>query len=153
MLSDAGQRSQWPKIVECLNEGDMLYFSHGFSVTFKDDTGVVPPPHVDVALVAPKGSGRSVRRTSWMASGINASFAVQQDATGRAYERTIALGIAIGAGYLFPTTFKNEVYSRSDRRARRADGRAGGRDGSAVQRPAQEWTFSLAKPSTKLSKN
>nr|MBP8164500.1 ketol-acid reductoisomerase [Anaerolineales bacterium] len=49
LLSDAGQRSQWPKIVECLNEGDMLYFSHGFSVTFKDDTGVVPPPHVDVA--------------------------------------------------------------------------------------------------------
>ena len=57
LLSDAGQRSQWPKIVECLNEGDMLYFSHGFSITYKDDTGVVPPPHVDVALVAPKGSG------------------------------------------------------------------------------------------------
>jgi ketol-acid reductoisomerase len=111
LLSDAGQRSQWPKIVECLGEGDMLYFSHGFSITFKDDTGVVPPPHVDVALVAPKGSGRSVRTNFLDGSGINASFAVQQDATGRAYERTIALGIAIGAGYLFPTTFQNEVYS------------------------------------------
>src|SRR5512145_413334 len=111
LLSDAGQRSQWPKIVECLNEGDMLYFSHGFSVTFKDDTGVIPPPHVDVALVAPKGSGRSVRENFLEGSGINASFAVHQDATGRATERTIALGIAIGAGYLFPTTFKNEVYS------------------------------------------
>jgi ketol-acid reductoisomerase len=111
LLSDAGQRSQWPRIVECLNEGDMLYFSHGFSITFKNDTGVIPPPHVDVALVAPKGSGRSVRSNFLDGSGINASFAVQQDATGHAYERTIALGIAIGAGYLFPTTFENEVYS------------------------------------------
>ena len=111
LLSDAGQRSQWPKIVETLSEGNMLYFSHGFSVTFKDDTGVVPPPHVDVALVAPKGSGRSVRTNFLDGSGINASFAVHQDATGRAMERTIALGIAIGAGYLFPTTFQKEVYS------------------------------------------
>lgn len=111
LLSDAGQRSQWSKIVESLNEGDMLYFSHGFSITFKDDTGVIPPPHVDVALVAPKGSGRSVRTNYLDGSGINASFAVHQDATGRARERTLALGIAIGAGYLFPTTFENEVYS------------------------------------------
>ena len=111
LLSDAGQRSQWPKIIECLNEGDMLYFSHGFSITYKDQTGVIPPPHVDVAMVAPKGSGRSVRTNFLDGSGINASFAVQQDATGRAKERTIALGIAIGAGYLFPTTFQNEVYS------------------------------------------
>ncbi|MEW5828095.1 MAG: ketol-acid reductoisomerase [Chloroflexota bacterium] len=111
LLSDAGQRSNWPKIVECLGEGDLLYFSHGFSVTYKDQTGVVPPPRVDVALVAPKGSGTSVRRNFLAGSGINASYAVHQDATGRAEERTVALGIAIGAGYLFPTTFKNEVYS------------------------------------------
>jgi ketol-acid reductoisomerase len=111
LLSDAGQRSQWPEIVECLNEGDMLYFSHGFSITYKDQTGVIPPPHVDVALVAPKGSGTSVRRNFLDGSGINASFAVHQDATGKARERAIALGIAIGAGYLFPTTFENEVYS------------------------------------------
>jgi ketol-acid reductoisomerase len=111
LLSDAGQRSQWSRIVECLDEGDMLYFSHGFSITFKDDTGVIPPPHIDVALVAPKGSGRSVRTNFLDGSGINASFAVHQDATGRAYERAIALGIAIGAGYLFPTTFEKEVFS------------------------------------------
>ena len=111
LLSDAGQRSQWPAIVEHLNEGDMLYFSHGFSVTFKDDTGVIPPPHVDVALVAPKGSGRSVRVNFLEGSGINASYAVHQDATGKAKDRTIALGIAIGAGYLFPTTFEKEVLS------------------------------------------
>ncbi len=111
LLSDAGQRDNWPKIVECLNEGDMLYFSHGFSITYKDQTGVVPPPHVDVALVAPKGSGTSVRRNFLAGSGINASYAVYQDATGRAEERALALGIAIGAGYLFPTTFEKEVYS------------------------------------------
>jgi len=111
LLSDAGQRSQWPKIVENLSEGNMLYFSHGFSITFKEDTGVIPPPHVDVALVAPKGSGRSVRENFLEGSGINASFAVHQDYTGHATQRAIALGIAIGAGYLFPTTFKNEVYS------------------------------------------
>ncbi len=111
LLSDAGQHAQWPKIIECLNEGDMLYFSHGFSITYGDQTGVVPPPHVDVALVAPKGAGRSVRSNFLDGSGINASFAVQQDATGRALERTLALGIAIGAGYLFRTTFENEVYS------------------------------------------
>ncbi len=111
LLSDAGQRSQWSKLVEHLNEGDMLYFSHGFSVTFKDDTGVIPPPNVDVALVAPKGSGTSVRRNFLAGSGINASYAVHQDFTGRANDRVIALGIAIGAGYLFPTTFKNEVLS------------------------------------------
>lgn len=111
LLSDAGQREQWPNIVECLQEGDLLYFSHGFAVTYSEYTGVVPPPHVDVGLVAPKGSGTSVRRNFLAGSGINASYAVYQDYTGRATERILALGIAIGAGYLFPTTFKNEVYS------------------------------------------
>ena len=111
LLSDAGQRAVWPTLIECLNEGDLLYFSHGFSIVYKDQTGVVPPPHVDVALVAPKGSGRSVRKNFLDGSGINASFAVKQDATGRARERTLALGIAIGAGYLFESTFENEVHS------------------------------------------
>ncbi len=111
LLSDAGQHSQWPRVVECLDEGNLLYFSHGFSIVYKDQTGVIPPPHVDVALVAPKGSGRSVRANFLDGSGINASFAVHQDATGHALERTLALGMAIGAGYLFPTTFQNEVYS------------------------------------------
>jgi len=111
LLSDAGQKAQWSTLSEMLNEGDMLYFSHGFGVTYKDQTGIVPPKTVDVALVAPKGSGTSVRRNFLDGSGINASYAVHQDATGKAEERTIALGIAIGAGYLFPTTFEKEVYS------------------------------------------
>jgi ketol-acid reductoisomerase len=111
LLSDAGQKEQWPIIKSNLRKGQALYFSHGFSVVFKDQTGVVPPTDVDVILVAPKGSGRTVRTNYLAGSGINASFAIFQDATGTAYERTIALGIAIGSGYLFPTTFEKEVLS------------------------------------------
>ena len=111
LLSDAGQKAAWAAISAKLSEGDMLYFSHGFGVTYKEQTGIVPPANVDVALVAPKGSGTSVRRNFLAGSGINASYAVHQDYTGRAEERTIALGIAIGAGYLFPTTFEKEVFS------------------------------------------
>jgi len=111
LLSDAGQVTTWPKIIACLNEGDALYFSHGFSIVYKEQTNIIPPENVDVILVAPKGSGMNVRRNFLDGSGINSSFAVHQDFTGRAKERTIALGIAIGSGYLFPTTFKNEVYS------------------------------------------
>jgi ketol-acid reductoisomerase len=111
LVSDAGQKTLWPKIKECLNKGDALYFSHGFSIVYKEQTGIVPPPDVDVILVAPKGSGTSVRANFLDGSGINSSYAVFQDATGRAEERTIATGIAIGSGYLFPTTFAHEVHS------------------------------------------
>ncbi len=111
LLSDAGQVAKWPQIRECLNEGDALYFSHGFSIAYKEQTGIVPPENIDVILVAPKGSGRTVRSDFLNGSGINSSFAVHQDFTGRARERTLALGIAVGSGYLFPTTFAKEVYS------------------------------------------
>jgi ketol-acid reductoisomerase len=111
LVSDAAQRLLWPKLKPCLNEGDALYFSHGFSITYKEQTGVIPPANVDVILVAPKGSGASVRTNFLAGNGINSSYAVFQDYTGRAEDRTIALGIAIGSGYLFPTTFLKEVYS------------------------------------------
>jgi ketol-acid reductoisomerase len=111
LVSDAGQMALWPTIEPHLSEGDALYFSHGFAVVYNDQTGVVPPEFVDVILVAPKGSGTSVRRNFLAGSGINASYAVKQDYTGRAKERTLAVGIAIGSGYLFPTTFEDEVYS------------------------------------------
>ncbi len=111
LLSDAGQVAAWPTIKKGLNKGDAVYFSHGFSIVYKEQTKVIPPEDVDVILVAPKGSGRSVRQNFLEGSGINSSFAVFQDATGRASERTKALGIAIGSGYLFPTTFEKEVYS------------------------------------------
>ena len=111
LVSDAAQRILWPKIKPCLNSGDALYFSHGFSITYKEHTGVIPPADVDVILCAPKGSGTSVRRNFLAGAGINSSYSVFQDFTGRAEERTLALGIAIGSGYLFPTTFEHEVYS------------------------------------------
>ena len=111
LLSDAGQKEMWPELKACLSEDDALYFSHGFSITYKDRTGVVPPDNVDVILVAPKGSGRTVRTNFLAGSGINSSIAVFQDYTGRAKERAIAVGIAIGSGYLFPTTFEKEVFS------------------------------------------
>jgi ketol-acid reductoisomerase len=111
LLSDAGQSDVWPKIKPCLNDGDALYFSHGFSVVYSDLTALTPPENVDVIMVAPKGSGRTVRRNFLEGSGINSSYAVFQDYTGRAQERTIAIGMAIGSGYLFPTTFEKEVHS------------------------------------------
>jgi ketol-acid reductoisomerase len=111
LLSDAGQKEMWPQIKSQLKPGDALYFSHGFSITYKEQTGVIPPPDVDVILVAPKGSGRSLRTNYLAGSGLNSSYAVFQDFTGRAQERVLALGIAIGSIYLFPTTFEKEVFS------------------------------------------
>lgn len=111
LLTDAGQKQEWPSVSKSLKKGDALYFSHGFSITFKEQTGVIPPKDVDVILVAPKGSGTSVRRNFLDGSGINSSFAIFQNATGKADERVKAMGIAIGSGYLFPTTFEKETYS------------------------------------------
>ena len=111
LISDAAQRAVWPTIKANLKPGDALYFSHGFSITYKKKTGVVPPKDVDVIMVAPKGSGLNVRRNFLSGAGINSSYAVLQDATGRAEERCLAVGIAIGSGYLFPTTFPHETNS------------------------------------------
>jgi ketol-acid reductoisomerase len=111
LLSDAGQKEYWPSLKPRLTKGKALYFSHGFSIVYKDQTGIVPPKDVDVILVAPKGSGTTVRRLFLEGKGINASYAVYQDATGRALDRCLALGIAIGSGYLFETTFQKEVFS------------------------------------------
>jgi ketol-acid reductoisomerase len=111
LVSDAAQVMLWPKIVPHLKEGDAVYFSHGFAVVYRDQTGVVPPDFVDVMMVAPKGSGTSVRANFLAGTGINSSYAVHQDYTGRALERALAVGIGIGSGYLFPTTFEREVYS------------------------------------------
>ncbi len=111
LLSDAGQKEQWPRIKPHLTPGKALYFSHGFAIVYGDQTGVVPPKDIDVILVAPKGSGTTVRRLFLEGRGINASYAIHQDATGRARDRALALGIAIGSGYLFETTFQKEVFS------------------------------------------
>ncbi len=111
LLSDAAQIEVWPRLKPYLTAGKALYFSHGFGITYKERTGIVPPDDVDVILVAPKGSGTSLRRLFVAGKGLNSSFAIFQDATGRARERVIALGIGIGSGYLFETNFKSEVFS------------------------------------------
>ncbi|HCX20876.1 MAG: ketol-acid reductoisomerase [Flammeovirgaceae bacterium] len=111
LLSDAGQIALWPTVKKHLTAGKALYFSHGFGVTYKEKTGIVPPEDVDVILVAPKGSGTSLRRLFVEGKGLNSSFAIHQDATGKARDRVVALGIAVGSGYLFETNFYKEVSS------------------------------------------
>ena len=111
LLSDAGQMFQWEAIYPYLTEGKSLYFSHGFGVTFNEKTGIVPPKNIDVFLVAPKGSGTSLRRLFVQGKGLNSSYAVYQDYTGNASIKCIATGIGIGSGYLFETDFRKEVYS------------------------------------------
>jgi ketol-acid reductoisomerase len=111
LLSDAAQIAVWPEIKPHLTAGKALYFSHGFGVTYADRTGIVPPTDIDVILVAPKGSGTSLRRLFLAGKGLNSSYAIYQDATGKAKERVVALGIGVGSGYLFETDFRKEVYS------------------------------------------
>lgn len=111
LLSDAGQITMWPTIKKHLTAGKALYFSHGFGITYSDRTGIVPPADIDVIMVAPKGSGTSLRRLFVEGRGLNSSYAIAQDATGKAYDRVISLGIGVGSGYLFETDFRREVYS------------------------------------------
>jgi len=111
LLSDAAQKLEWNKLKPYLTKGKTLYFSHGFSVVFKDQTGVVPPKDIDVILAAPKGAGFTVRRLFLDGRGINSSIAVYQDASGNAWDRAYGVGVAIGSGYLFNTTFEHEVWS------------------------------------------
>lgn len=111
LLSDAAVISVWPKIKEYLTAGKALYFSHGFAINWNDRTGVEPPKDIDVIMVAPKGSGTSLRTMFLEGRGVNSSFAIYQDYTGKALERTLALGIGIGSGYLFETTFQREAVS------------------------------------------
>jgi ketol-acid reductoisomerase len=111
LLSDAAQIQFWNTVKKHLTPGKALYFSHGFGITYNDQTGIIPPADVDVILVAPKGSGTSLRRMFLQGRGLNSSYAIFQDATGKAFERVVAMGIAIGSGYLFETDFRKEVYS------------------------------------------
>jgi ketol-acid reductoisomerase len=111
LLSDAAQIAAWPTVKKYLTAGKALYFSHGFGITYKERTGIIPPADVDVILTAPKGSGTSLRRMFLEGRGLNTSYAIFQDATGRALDRTASLGVGIGAGYLFETDFRKEVFS------------------------------------------
>jgi ketol-acid reductoisomerase len=111
LLSDAAQMQLWPTIKPHLTPGKTLYFSHGFAITWNDRTGVIPPKDIDVIMVAPKGSGTSLRTMFLEGRGLNSSYAVYQDASGKATEKVLAFGIGIGSGYLFETTFQREATS------------------------------------------
>ncbi len=111
LLSDAGQIALWPMVKKHLTKGKALYFSHGFGITYKERTNIIPPDDVDVILVAPKGSGTSLRRMFLEGRGLNSSYAIFQDATGNAFDRVVALGIGVGSVYLFKTDFRKEVFS------------------------------------------
>jgi|TARA_B100001142_G_scaffold68247_1_gene68151 ketol-acid reductoisomerase len=111
LVSDAAQIQLWPMVKQNLNDGDAIYFSHGFGIVFYEDTQIIPPENVDVILVAPKGSGLTVRNHFLDGRGINASYAIHQDYTGEAKDRCIATAFAFGSGHLFETTFEKEVHS------------------------------------------
>ena len=111
LLSDAGQIARWNEVKAHLTPGRCLCFSHGFGVTYQEQTGIIAPPDVDVVLVAPKGSGLSLRRLFVQNKGLNSSYAIFQDATGRARDRVLSLGIGVGSAYLFETDFQKEVWS------------------------------------------
>ena len=111
LLSDAAQIAVWPSVKPYLTAGKALYFSHGFGINWSDRTGIVPPADIDVIMVAPKGSGTSLRTMFLEGRGLNSSYAIYQDATGRAMERVLAFGIGIGSGYMFETTFQREAVS------------------------------------------
>ena len=111
LLSDAGQIQAWPDVKKNLSEGDTLYFSHGFGVVFHADTNIIPPKDINVVLVAPKGSGLTVRNHFLEGRGINSSYAIYQDYDGNAKQIAIATAFAIGSGDLFETTFEKEVHS------------------------------------------
>ena len=115
LVSDAGQIAVWPTVKQNLTAGKALYFSHGFGITYKDRTGIVPPADVDVIMVAPKGSGTSLRRLFLQGRG---EFFCLSGCDRRAEQRTLALGIGIGSGYLFKTDFKRRCI-RLDRDAER----------------------------------
>src|ERR1700742_3250254 len=88
--------------------GNMLMFGHGFSIHYGE---IVPPPDVDVALVAPKGPGHLVRRQYTEGSGVPCLVAVQQDPSGDALGLALAYAKGIGGtrGGVIETTFKDET--------------------------------------------
>ena len=111
LLSDAAQIAIWPKVKPYLTAGKALYFSHGFGINWSDRTGIVPPADIDVIMVAPKGSGTSLRTMFLEGRGLNSSYAIYQDVTGKALDRVLAFGIGIGSGYMFEITFQREAVS------------------------------------------
>jgi len=108
LLSDAGQIHQWNTIKKGLTKNKTLYFSHGFGITYSDQTGIEPPEEVDVIMVSP---GISVKEPFKKGVGSNSSYAIHNDYSGNARDTCLAMAFGIGSSYTFETTFEKETYS------------------------------------------
>jgi ketol-acid reductoisomerase len=108
LLPDEKQAEVWEaEIADGIAEGNLLMFAHGFAIHFEQ---ILPPPGVDVGMVAPKGPGHLVRRQYADGRGVPCLMAVHQDATGTAHETVLAYASGIGGGRagVIETTFKDE---------------------------------------------
>lgn len=116
LVSDAALAALYPQIFESLRPGTTLGLSHGFLLGHLNNVGERYPEDVDVVGVCPKGMGKSVRALYLQGrdingAGINTSFAVEQDVTGRATDRALGWAVALGAPYTFQTTLRSEFIS------------------------------------------
>mgnify|MGYP000939960122 FL=1 len=109
LVNDEKQAALYTEsIAEGLSEGNTLAFAHGFNIHFGQ---IVPPPYVDVIMIAPKGPGHTVRSEYQRGAGVPCLIAVEQDASGRAKETALAYAAGIGAARagILETTFREET--------------------------------------------
>ena len=109
LLPDTEQKAVYEESIgPHLDEGDALFFAHGFNIRFEQ---ITPPPGVDVGMVAPKGPGHLVRRTFTEGGGVPALVAVAQDASGKARDLALSYAHALGAtrAAVLETTFDEET--------------------------------------------
>ncbi|CAK0786694.1 hypothetical protein CVIRNUC_009908 [Coccomyxa viridis] len=116
LISDAAQAKLYPRILAAMKPGATLGLSHGFLLGVLQNDGVDFREDINVILNAPKGMGPSVRRLYQQGkevngAGINASFAVHQDATGNAADIAVGWAIGCGAPFAFGTTLESEYKS------------------------------------------
>lgn len=98
----------YAEVAPNLSEGNMLMFAHGFNIHFNQ---IIPPANVDVAMVAPKGPGHTVRSQYQEGKGVPSLIAVYQDYTGKAKDYALAYASGIGAGRagILETSFREET--------------------------------------------
>ncbi len=109
LINDEKQADMYKKDIEPnLEEGNMLMFAHGFNIHFGC---IVPPKYVDVAMIAPKAPGHTVRSEYQAGKGTPCLVAVEQDATGHAWDIALAYGAGIGGARagLLETTYRTET--------------------------------------------
>jgi ketol-acid reductoisomerase len=116
LISDAAQAKLYKEIFGAMKKGATLGLSHGFLLGHLDSIGEKFPEDMDVIAVCPKGMGPSVRRLYEQGkevngAGINASFGVHQDVSGKATDLALGWGVALGSPFMFETTLRSEYKS------------------------------------------